>query len=107
MLTLHPWTVLSVLQTWFMLPQGVDDMAVAMNVLEATNWQLEDAINLQFATGTWAVLVLEVVQEQQEVQTYLPWKRRKCVNQCQSCVTGCMETMACTASQLAASHGEQ
>jgi hypothetical protein len=51
MLTLHPWTVLSVLQTWFMLPQGVDDMAVAMNVLEATNWQLEDAINLQFATG--------------------------------------------------------
>lgn len=30
---------------------GVDDMGVAMNVLEATNWALEDAINLQFATG--------------------------------------------------------
>jgi hypothetical protein len=34
-----------------MLGAGVDDVAAAMNVLEATNWQLEDAINLQFATG--------------------------------------------------------
>lgn len=32
-------------------PAGVDDVAAAMNVLEATNWQLEEAINLQFATG--------------------------------------------------------
>jgi hypothetical protein len=29
----------------------VDDVAAAMNVLEATNWALEEAINLQFATG--------------------------------------------------------
>lgn len=32
-------------------PAGVDDVAAAMNVLEATNWALEDAVNLQFATG--------------------------------------------------------
>lgn len=35
----------------YLPPAGVDDVAVAMNVLEATNWSLEDAINLQFATG--------------------------------------------------------
>jgi hypothetical protein len=34
-----------------LLCTGVDDVGVAMNVLEATNWQLEEAINLQFATG--------------------------------------------------------
>jgi hypothetical protein len=32
-------------------PAGVDDVAAATNVLEATSWQLEEAINLQFATG--------------------------------------------------------
>jgi len=34
-----------------LLCTGVDDVAAAMNVLEATNWALEDAVNLQFATG--------------------------------------------------------
>jgi hypothetical protein len=29
----------------------VDDVGAAISVLEATNWQLEEAINLQFATG--------------------------------------------------------
>lgn len=30
---------------------GVDDVGSAASVLEATNWNLEEAINLQFATG--------------------------------------------------------
>jgi hypothetical protein len=34
-----------------LLSQGVDDATAAMSVLEATNWQLEGAVNLQFATG--------------------------------------------------------
>jgi hypothetical protein len=34
-----------------LLSQGVDDATAAMSVLEATNWQLEEAVNLQFATG--------------------------------------------------------
>uniref|UniRef100_A0A383VHQ7 UBX domain-containing protein n=1 Tax=Tetradesmus obliquus TaxID=3088 RepID=A0A383VHQ7_TETOB len=40
----------SVLQE-FMAITGVEDATAAMSVLEATNWQLEEAVNLQFATG--------------------------------------------------------
>ncbi|KAF6256723.1 hypothetical protein COO60DRAFT_1702203 [Scenedesmus sp. NREL 46B-D3] len=40
----------SVLQE-FMAITGVEDATAAMSVLEATNWQIEEAVNLQFATG--------------------------------------------------------
>eukprot|EP00775_Hariotina_reticulata_P009689 gene9689-9847_t len=30
---------------------GVDDPTAAISILEATNWNLEEAVNLQFATG--------------------------------------------------------
>lgn len=31
--------------------QGVEDITAATSILDATNWVLEEAVNLQFATG--------------------------------------------------------
>jgi len=51
---------------------GLDDPAAAISILEATNWNLEEAVNLQFATGGDLTSVGPRAQPAGDAQQHLP-----------------------------------